>query len=223
MLCFANLFAVGLGFELLNFATKPLLISSLALWFYLRTRANWHSFSRLFLLGLAFSVMGDTLLMFVKTKGEIFFLFGLGSFLLAHLSYIGAFSKFPNFKSGQIWANKWLAIPFLIILTCLLWVLWGSLGALLVPVAIYAGIIVTMSAFCFNMRNRVAPPVFRILFGGAVLFVLSDLIIAMKKFRYPEMSEAMGGLAIMITYLLGQFLLTVGMAKAHDSVGKGLK
>ncbi|MBK9013251.1 MAG: lysoplasmalogenase [Saprospiraceae bacterium] len=216
ILSFANLIAVGSRVELLNFATKPLLISSLALWYYFRTRANWHLFSRFFLIGLVFSVLGDTLLMFVKMKGEIYFLLGLGSFLLAHLCYIAAFFKFPNFKSGIIWVNKWMALPFLIILTSLLCVLWNSLGAFLVPVAIYASVIVTMFAFSFNMRNRVDTTVSKMLFGGAALFVLSDLIIAMKKFKYPEMGETLSGVAIMVTYLLGQVLLALGMGKASD-------
>ncbi len=92
--------------------------------------------------------------------------------------------------------------------------LWDSLGTFLIPVVVYATVIVSMSAFAFNMKNRVLGNIFQMLFTGAVLFVISDLIIAMKKFKYPELSEASSGLAIMATYLLGQFLLTLGMVKA---------
>jgi len=216
ILSIVNLMAVWLGLEILNFTTKPLLVSCLAMWFYFKADGNWPLSSRYFLLGLCFSVLGDTLLMFVKTGGEMFFLLGLGSFLLAQLSYVMAFFKFPNFKSGTIWRNKWLIFPFLFILGGLLWVLWSSLGAFLVPVVVYASVIVAMFAFSFNMRNRVSNEVFTMLYGGAALFVLSDLIIAMKKFKYPEMPENTSGVAIMATYLLGQVLLTLGMSKASD-------
>ena len=202
-----NLFAVGSGSESLNFATKPLLVTFLAVWFFLQTRSTPLSSSRFFLVGLMFSVIGDTLLMFVNAKGELFFLLGLGSFLFAHLSYITSFSKFPAFKAGSIWRTKWLILPFLGVLATVIWVLWDNLGAFLIPVVVYAAVIVSMSAFCFNMKNRVPNSIFQILFGGAVLFVVSDLIIAMKKFKYPETNEVTSGLVIMATYLIGQYLL----------------
>lgn len=209
-----NLYAVGSGLEVLNSVSKPLLIALLLGWFLLQTRDNPHPSKRFFVAGLLFSSVGDILLMFVKIGGELFFLLGLGSFLFAHLSYISSFTKFPAFNTGAIWVRKWLIIPFLIMLTGVLLMLWDSLGAFLTPVVVYATVIVSMSAFAFNMKNRVLGNIFQMLFTGAVLFVISDLIIAMKKFKYPELSEASSGLAIMATYLLGQFLLTLGMVKA---------
>ncbi len=210
-----NLLAIISVSEVLNFATKPLLVSFLAIWFYIQTRGNPFPSSRFFLIGLLFSVIGDTLLMFVKVKGELFFLLGLGSFLFTHLNYITSFSKFPAFKSGTIWRNKWLLLPFLVILASVIWVLWDNLGDFQIPVAVYATVIVGMAAFCFNMKNRVSNEIFKPLFGGAVLFVVSDLIIALHKFKYPAINEVTSGLAIMVTYLLGQYLLTIGMAKAN--------
>ncbi|MCF8248115.1 MAG: lysoplasmalogenase [Saprospiraceae bacterium] len=211
-----NLFAVSSGSEVLNFATKPLLVSFLAVWFFLQTRGNLTPSSRFFLVGLIFSVAGDTLLMFVNARGELFFLLGLGSFLFAHLSYITSFSKFPALKSGAIWRNKWLILLFLIVLVIVICLLWDKLGAFLIPVVVYAAVIVSMSAFCFNMKNRVPNNIFYMLFGGAILFVVSDLIIAMKKFKYPEANEVTIGLIIMATYLIGQYLLTIGMVKANS-------
>lgn len=189
----------------------------LFVWFLLQTRDNPHPSKRFFVAGLLFSAVGDILLMFVKIGGELFFLLGLGSFLFAHLSYIGSFTKFPAFSAGAIGVRKWLIMPFLMMLAGALMMLWDSLGAFLFPVVVYASVIVSMSAFAFNMKNRVADNIFQMLFNGAVLFVISDLIIAMKKFKYPELSEASSGLAIMATYLLGQFLLTFGMVKACTS------
>ncbi len=212
-----NLFAVGSGSESLNFATKPLLVTFLAVWFFLQTRSNPLSSSHFFLVGLMFSVIGDTLLMFVNAKGELFFLLGLGSFLFAHLSYITSFSKITVFKSGSIWRTKWLILPFLFVLASVIWMLWDTLGAFLIPVVIYATVIVSMSAFCFNLKNSVPNSIFQMLFGGAILFVVSDLIIAMKKFKYPEADDVTSGLVIMATYLFGQYLLTAGMAKSNTT------
>ena len=76
------------------FYSKPLLMPILALWFYFQTKNYPSSFRQLILFALFFSWGGDTLLMFVESKGEHFFLFGLVSFLLTHVLYTTAFFKF---------------------------------------------------------------------------------------------------------------------------------
>ncbi len=212
-----NLAAVGFDLEWLNFLTKPFLVSSLAAWYYQSTKGNWSGINSIFLLGLSFSVLGDSLLMFVKTKGEIFFLLGLGSFLIAHLCYIVAFTIFPSLKLGALSTNKSLAVPFFAALIGVLSFLWPDLGSFRLPVLLYAVIIIAMSAFCFNMKNRVLNSVFLSLFVGAVLFVVSDMTIAVVKFKLENVSPALGGLSIMITYLLGQFSLTNGMILANQT------
>lgn len=212
-----NLAAVGFDLEWLNFITKPFLVSSLAAWYYLSIKGNWGNINSMFLLGLCFSVLGDSLLMFVETKGEIFFLLGLGSFLITHLCYIIAFAIFPSLKLGTLSTNKMLAIPFLAALIGVLSFLWPDLGSFRLPVLLYAIVIIAMSAFCFNMKNRIPYSVFLSLFVGAILFVISDLTIAIVKFKFENVPPALSGLAIMMTYLLGQFSLTNGMILAHQS------
>lgn len=219
---FTHLSAIAFDYEILGFYTKPLLISSLAFWFYTSVNSTSSASRRFFLIGLVFSVIGDILLMLVKSKGELFFLLGLGSFLLAHLSYIIAFFRYPKFKSGIIWKQKWLVSPFVIVLIAILFFLWNGLGAFKIPVVIYSATIITMSIFCLNLKNRMPKVSWQIIFTGAVFFVLSDLTIAIKKFQYPAMSEDWSGLAIMSTYILGQFLLTAGMASSLLSNEKKL-
>lgn len=217
LLSLTNLFAVGFDLELLNFLTKPFLVSSLAVWYFQSSKKNWGVINSMFLLGLCFSVIGDSLLMFVKTKGEIFFLLGLGSFLIAHLFYIVAFTMFPSLKLGAISINKRLALPYFAVLIGVLSFLWPDLGSFRLPVLCYAIIIIAMSASCFNLKNRVTDSAFLSLFVGAVLFVVSDLTIAMAKFKFENLHPAISGLSIMITYLLGQFSLTNGMMLANQT------
>ncbi|MDV7397890.1 lysoplasmalogenase family protein, partial [Arthrospira platensis SPKY1] len=78
-------------------ATKPLLLTLLSLWFYLELRPLRTRAVRLIQAGLIFSIGGDTLLMLVGNgpKNEDFFLLGLGSFLLAQISYLAGFLSFP--------------------------------------------------------------------------------------------------------------------------------
>ena len=80
-----NLIAVLAGQQTLIWISKPLMMPLLALWLWNTTPA-----SRLrngWLIGLAFSTLGDILLMF---PGSLNFLLGLSAFLLAHVSYIWA-------------------------------------------------------------------------------------------------------------------------------------
>jgi uncharacterized membrane protein YhhN len=209
-----NLVAVFIGLEWLNFVTKPLLVSCLALWFYLNSDNASISYSKAFLTGLGFSVLGDVLLMFVKSQGELYFMLGLGSFLFAHLCYISAFTLFPSFKTGSISLNKLAILPFVAVFIGATWLLWDDLGALRIPVIVYSFVIITMATFSFNMKNRVKTGVFSMLFYGAILFVSSDFAIALSKFKYHDIAPSISGLVIMVTYLFGQFLLTRGMEKA---------
>jgi uncharacterized membrane protein YhhN len=213
-LSLANLVAIIQGLEWLIFLTKPLLVSCLAVWSYLNSNNASKSYSKAFLAGLVLSVLGDVLLMFVKSQGELYFMLGLGSFLLAHLCYITAFSLFPSFNTGAIALNKLAILPFVAVFIGVTCLLWNDLGVLRIPVIVYSSVIITMAAFCFNMRNRVITGVFAMLFCGAILFVVSDFVIALTKFKYSGISQSVSGLVIMVTYLLGQFLLTTGMEKA---------
>ena len=216
LLTIANLAAVAVGSEWGVYLTKPLLLTALSLWFYLRTRHRPTAFSRAILMGLACSVAGDTFLMFHKPGAEHFFLLGLGSFLIAHLFYISAFVKFPNLKQGAVLKNNWLAIPFLVFLAWFSWFLWDSLPvAFKIPVVVYATVIVTMAISCLNMKGRIADKTFQILFAGALLFVLSDSLIALTSFKYPQLPETGARLAIMTTYLAGQYLIARGAERSH--------
>jgi len=199
--------------------TKPLLVTLLCCWFYVETKTRQHAFSRLLLTGLVFSVAGDTLLMFVKPGAEHFFLLGLGSFFITHLFYIAAFSKYPGLENGLVWKKRWLIAPFLVYMAGFSWLIWEGLPAMLkFPVVVYALIITLMAASCLNMKGRVSHLAFRMLFAGAVLFVLSDSIIAVKKFKFVDAPEVPFSLAIMTTYLLGQFLIAKGAITAHHEV-----
>lgn len=214
-----NIYSILTDFDILGLTSKPLLISSLGLWFVLKTIPLRNSYLKFFLTGLAFSVAGDTLLMFVKTKGELYFLLGLGSFLFAHIFYIAAFNAYPNFKKGLVAQKPLWTLPFCVVLFTILIILWENLGEFLAPVVIYAGVIISMSVFSFNMKHRVNSQVSNQLFAGAALFVLSDLIIALSKFKFPDANPKVSGIAIMVTYLLGQYLLTAGVIKIRKHQG----
>ncbi|HNM27623.1 MAG TPA: lysoplasmalogenase family protein, partial [Saprospiraceae bacterium] len=63
-----------------------------------------------------------------------------------------------------------------------------------------------------NLNRQVQQPIFSQLLAGALLFVLSDSLIAINKFGHPFNGAR---LMIMVTYLLGQFLLVSGARRTH--------
>ena len=208
LLSLLNLYGEYSRAELLIFITKPLLLTTLALWFYQELRPISARFPRYILAGLIFSIGGDVLLMLVENgpKNENFFLLGLGSFLLAQLSYMLGFVSYPEARHGLIARTAWRAWPFGLFLAGMFGILWPGLsGPMRAPVGLYACAIVGMATAAFNLRPLVAGRAFRGLMAGILLFLLSDSLIALNKFRADMASIPYARLLIMATYLLGQY------------------
>ena len=201
-----NLYGEYLGVKALIFATKPLLLTLLALFFLANTLPS--SFRNAILLGFIFSIGGDTLLMFTENalKGELYFILGLGSFLLAHVFYFAAFQYYPNRLSGPLYQKPALLFFFFLFLIANLLFLWPYLPtSLLIPVCLYSLVIVTMAAAAYNLQNRITSENFFLLFTGVLLFILSDSLIALNKFT--PYGFKMARIAIMTTYICGQLMI----------------
>lgn len=197
--------------------TKPLLMPILLIIFLGRGRQNPPKERLFFTLALLFSLAGDVFLMF---KREDLFVFGLASFLLGHLSYIFSFAG--RIKDAQVSARQKLltALPFVAFVAVFLVFLHPYINAdpktrpLFVPVAVYASVIGLMGYTALLRRKGVSPQGFQLVFGGALLFIVSDSCIAINKFVEPL---AQPGLIIMATYGLAQYLMTIGTLKSDKA------
>lgn len=215
LLLFAIFSLANIGGEILHsvnliFATKPMLMTLLSIWFYLETKEKSNRFTRYILGGFVFSIFGDTLLMFNENGlgEEIFFLLGLGSFLITHLFYVAAFLEYQKEEVGFVAQNKWLFLlfaAFLIMNTTFLWK--GIPIDMKIPVVIYSLAIVAMTMSCLNLKTKTLKTAFQILFSGVLLFLISDTFIGINKF-HTELPYAR--ILIMIPYLLGQYLIGKG-------------
>lgn len=209
----ANLFALSTATATDNYLTKPLLMIWLAAYAYEKLRPHFILSARLLLLGLFFSFGGDTLLMFADNRpaGGNFFILGLCSFLLTHIVYWLAFYKWPkrdtNFrKQYGLWM---LVLPLLLYWGVMIYLLLPGLPAeMTAPVLIYSLVIIWMVAGALDLSPNLPDNLGHPLVIGAILFVLSDSIIAFSRFSdYLPFSNLTIGLAIMLTYLAGQFLI----------------
>jgi len=146
-------------------------------------------------IGLLFSSCGDILL---QIDSRSFFVYGLGSFLLAHLFYIAAFIRQPAFNRSRLP----ILLVFVVYGVVMGVLLLPELGEMLIPVAAYLLIIVGMGVAAVLGTDNHKPVI-----AGAALFIFSDSLIAVNRFLTPV---PLSGLFIMITYYLAQAFITVG-------------
>lgn len=182
-----------IGFTTGVYILKPAIVGSLI---YTVAKHGFRENSA-FIAALVFSLLGDILLML---PSENLFLFGLGSFLVTHLFYIAVFRKKATFK-------PFLTVAFLIsVIGFFLLILNNKIPeALTLPVLIYMFVITVMGITASSINgNKIAVYSLSI---GAILFIISDSLIAVNKFTTPIPYST---LLIMSTYGIGQFLITKG-------------
>lgn len=205
---FGNWLSVGKNWRTGELFTKPAVMILLLAWLLQNQLINdgmiWFS------LGIFFSLAGDS---FLLAKGEKTFLAGLVSFLLAHVAYIIGFNQ----------VKPAIAIPLLLPAAVLLitaWILFRKLNlglkrqnanTLQIPVGIYTLVITIMviSALFSFARPGWDWKQAALVFGGALLFMASDSLLAWNKFVQPVPNAH---LIVMISYHLGQIGILLGAA-----------
>lgn len=209
-----HILAIIFQLEWLVIATKPLLMVFLALYFYRGITAT--DYKNWILLALFFSFGGDVFLMFHVNR-ELLFILGLGSFLIAHLYYSYGMLQFPNFKSGILHKKIWLALPLIAYSIGLIYLVLPKLGDLAVPVMVYAFVIMLTGLSAINLFGRMSSRNASLVTLGAILFILSDSVIALDKFLATQLYIPNPRLIIMVTYILGQFLIVQGFINDNQS------
>lgn len=189
----------------LHYLTKPALMASLLLFFWKNSKHLPSAIRRLTMLALCASVLGDILLMFTHFN-QMFFIIGLIAFLLTHVIYIYVFSKNKSpMRKG---------IPFLlftIVYACaLFYLLKDKLGNLMIPVIIYMATILAMATTAFLRKGHVPSLSFILVFNGAILFMVSDSLLAINKFHDPL---PFANISIIVTYAIAQLLIVLGIQK----------
>lgn len=156
---------------------------------------------------LALSSLGD---IFLALRGGSFFLYGLGSFLLAHLVYIALFIRFRAELRTLSAAKKLLILLVGLYAAGMMWWLLPAASELAVPVALY--MLVLTGMVLSVIRAKFASP---LLIAGALLFMFSDSLIGISKFR-GIFNPSLTAVLIWVTYYSAQYLLANGfIAEIH--------
>jgi len=197
---FALLFTATLGFlpYPCAFIVKTIPIVSLSILAFIAIRGTR---GRIIGIGLLFSAAGDLLL---ELDGIRYFVPGLGAFLVAHLFYIAAFAKKLIFSTRRSLSCGAIILYGLVIA----YLLYPTLGEMLIPVAVYLFVILAMGLSA--VLGRVNSPW---VVAGTLCFLVSDSILAVNRFWIPVVFS---GFWIMSTYYAAQFMIVYGAAKDPD-------
>ena len=212
-------FATGIAFIALEtigavwagIAVKSLIIP-LLIWLYLRfVRGHGNCFHSLIITALVFSWLGDIALQLTQFQ-ETFFLVGVGCFLFAQLIYMVAFFTTPG-ENAVFFRKIYLAIPVVLYGCGILWLLFPGLGDMKLSITVYTVIIHTMLLAAINREKKVNRQSFLLVLAGAILFILSDSLVAINKYVQPfELAR----IAIMSSYITAQYLIVLGCTRQYN-------
>lgn len=193
------------GLDDLHFLSKPLIVGSLILYFLKQSTHLDLSTQRFTYLALGFSLLGDILLLFVY-KADLFFIGGLLAFLVAHIMFSIVFLK----QRDTVTKPYGFIAILLVYAYGLFFLLKDGLGELLLPVILYMCVILLMATSAFLRKKKENPISFNLVFTGALVFMVSDSLLAINKFYTPF---HLADFSIMLTYALAQLLIVFGLLK----------
>ena len=189
---------------LLQYFSKPSLMLILLVYYVFGTRRRASPLKYPVIFALAFSWLGDVLLLIDKQTGTLF-VYGLAAFLAAHLFYIFYFLKIRRANNPRQLPHTLIFLGIAAYTLSLFIVLAPQVKGLLVPVGIYAVVISTMlgtSLAAFDFEKQIYG---RLAVGGTLLFVVSDSILAVNRFAAPF---EYAPFFVMLTYAAAQLLIT---------------
>ena len=189
-----------------QFLPKALPIGVLAVFAYIKLSAMPRY---IVLMALLFSLAGDISLALPFSES---FITGLSCFFLAHLSYAACFANLNRHKPKVLSSDiispnvKWLISLTIVSFTAVMagHILPAS-GSLFYPVVAYISVITLMGLTAVWIAQT------KLIVTGALLFVISDAILAQSVFKTPL---PLSTFWVMTTYYGAQYCLTMGLVDA---------
>lgn len=184
----------GLYDEGLFMFFKPLTTVLIIAMLFLAPKKSNLKLGRMVTIALLFCLLGDVLLLF-----EYYFLFGLVAFLMAHILFSVAFIQYKGFYKNRVS----FLILFGIAMALFFWLKPG-LRDLLLPVFIYVLVITFMAWQGVGLYLREMNHPHALMAMAVLLFMLSDTLLAIAKFKTPFY---LSGPLILTTYWMSITLI----------------
>ena len=193
----------NLNFVFPSLVFKALIIPSLMIFYHFLFRGMYDLFHRMIMTGLFFSWVGDVILeltdkpFMASVSPDLLFIGGLLSFLFTHLIFMVSFSLSKG-KPVFFTIKFYQLVLVLLYGAVMLYYLYRGLGDMKIPVIVYTAIILLMLLSALNRYGKVNGLSYILVVIGALLFVISDSLIAVNKFH---MKIDFAGILIMISYV----------------------
>lgn len=156
----------------------------------------------LVLAGLTCSLVGDVFMMLPQKRFEA----GLASFLVAHVCYVAAFAGAAAAPAPVLLLVAAAAVGAAVAVP-----LWPRLGRLRVPVAVYVAALVALLWQSVGWAIATGAANAQLAAAGAVLFTISDAVLAHNRFRRPfRAAQAV----ILSTYFVAQGLIAASVGRS---------
>lgn len=195
----SNWWAVAVGNRPVEIVAKPLTLTALVVAAAVLPDPVPAAAHPWFLAALLLSLAGDVFLL--EKGGSRFFLFGLGSFLIAHLLYVAGLLRFDLHLTGLLVGGAVVLVAAVTVGRRIVTAAARTDKALAGPVALYLVAISTMVVLAAGTGHPVA-------IAGALLFFCSDAVLGWDRF---VQTLRHGHLAVMVTYHLGQLGLVLAL------------
>ncbi len=192
--------------------TKPLLMPLLLAWLVTLAGRRWPVPLRWLAAGIVFAWIGDLALM---GEGDAAFMLGIAAFLVMQVLYLVAFLRVPG--PGLVRAWKVALLPYVLIWVGINVVVSAGVADMRIPVLVYSAVALAMAAAALDLVLRLPQRLAWRTAGGALLFVVSDALIAMTAFG-PLTESAGWSAVIMATYVAAQGLIVTGFAHGVQRV-----
>ncbi|SJM49991.1 Putative inner membrane protein [Actinomycetales bacterium JB111] len=180
--------------------TQPMLLVPLIVVVLALTPAPRSHTTSWALAAFALSWGGDTVPRFLDTGG---FEAMLALFCLAHVAWIIAL--WPRRRQTLVWRQPAVGLPFGAYGIVLVIVCAQGTGSLLPAVILYAAVILLMA--------MLAPSLGRMAAIGALVFIVSDSLIALREFAGLDLPGH--SMWVMLTYVAAQAMLAMGVIRTE--------
>ena len=185
--------------------TKPLLLLLLVVWYILSTQ----DISWVLVAALLTSWLGDVLLI---PKGHGWFTAGGISFLLSHFLFIAVYAPSVAF-AGIPWL---LVVPLALVYYGISIMIIRAVKPttpkiMVVPMCLYLMANSTMNVFAFMRFLTLKTPGSLVAWIGAVLFFISDCTLFLVRYYTKKQVIFKKHFTVMLTYLAGEALITLGI------------
>lgn len=223
-----DVIAIIIEAQQLERLVKPALMGTLILYFIGKGQNVPAGLTVLMVAALLFALLGDVF-MFLNSSNPLYLAYGMAAFMVMHLLYIILFNVayVRRYRKKVVVRRPILALPIIIYSAIIFDALilkgdYQSPQSWFSPVLAYGLYILIICLMGLSAQNRVMKTTtvsFWEVFGGVLLFMLSDTLIAFREFMHWEL--LFGDALIMITYILAQYLIVRGIIRHYDSLAAG--